>query len=689
MQIDMKGPGGWWLVPLLAVASVAAAGRDLRLVNAVEEQDKHTARALLKQGVDVNAPQPDGATALHWAAHWNDVEIADVLLRAGANVNAANDFGVTPLALACENGSAAMVDRLLKAGANPNAAEQTGETVLMTAASTGNPEVVRALLARGADVNAATQQSGQTALMWAIGEHHPEVVKVLVEAGANVNGPSKGGFTPLLFAAREGQIEAARILLAAGVDVNETPKGNHPLVLAINSGQIELALFLLENRADANAEMRGNTALHAAITAGQSDIQQGMGARYAQGDREPGDKVKLVKALIAHGADVNARAGAVRGRAAIGRSQVDGAADPYTFGVGSRRYATPFWLAADIANIELMQVLLAAGADPTVPTEDGSTPLMVAAGLGHTGDTTTRAIGEGWSLSRGVDAVKMLLELGADVNAANEAGFTALHGTAFPGANAIIPILVARDANINAQEFRGRTAYRIAQGHKGSGMIFQQWPETAALLSKLGADTTLGVDPNIAERENVRDEVALATAAIAKAVSVNITVESAAFKNGAAIPQDYTVDGKNISPPLTWRNLPALTKQVIVTVEDLDAATMLPFLHWIVYKIPATATGLPEDVPPGFIKEGPLTGAIQGVQGFERGGPSYRGPAPPRGAPAHRYLFSVYALDAALDLAPGFNKVLLMEKVKGHIIGRGELMGTYARPVLAEQQPQP
>ena len=681
MQVNSThGRSRVWFLPFLVLilTSASVAAQDLRIVDAAERQDAPEVRALVKTGVDVSASRPDGATALHWAAHWNDLDTAELLLRAGANVNAANDHGVTPLALACENGSAAMVERLLAAGADANAAEHTGETALMTASATGNVEVVKALLARGANVNAATRVSGQTALMWAIGEHHSDVVRVLVEGGAGVSARSKGGFTPLLFAAREGQVEAGRILLSAGVSANETgPDGTHPLLLAISSGQLAFAQFLLENGANADAQMRGNTSLHAAVTAGMADSER----RYSATITEVAGKVQLVQALIARGADVNARAGALRGRTAIGRSLVEGAFDPYTFGVGSRRFATPLWLAADLGDVETMRALLAAGADPHLQTEDGSSPLMVAAGLGHTGDARQR----GWTASRGLEAVRLLVELGADVNAANEAGFTALHGTAYSGANEIVRYLVAHGANVNAQDFRGRTAYRIAQGHKGSGMIFQVRTSTMELLASLGTNTELGVDPTIAERENVRDTAVIAVLAGLKTAGHQITLESPAFANGAPIPVDYTVDGRNISPPLTWRSLPPGTKGLVVTCEDPGAATALPFVHWVLYNVPPTAQGIPEGLPLGLVKDGPLAGAIQGLQGFERGGPSYRGPAPPRGAPAHRYIFTVYALDTALDLQIGHNKLTLMDKIKDHIIGVGELVGTYARPALAQQ----
>ena len=394
---------------MLLPANVGQAAEDPRLVNAAERRDTQAVVSLLDQGVDVNGAQADGATALHWAAHWDDVGIARRLLRAGADVNAANDHGVTPLALGCENGSASLVEALLDAGADANAAERTGETALMTAARTGNPDVVTLLLAHGADVDARTHASGQTALMWAISEHHVDVVRTLLTHAADVHAQSNGGFTPLLFAAREGQVEVARRLVARGVGVNESaPDGTHPLLMAINSRQLAFAHFLLANGADPNAETGGNTALHAAVTSGLS------GRRYRLAGTEPSGKLELVRELTARGADVNAQAGARRGRVTIGRSVVEGATDPYTFGVGSRRLATPFWLAADATNVALMRALLEAGADPHLSTEDGSTPLMVAAGLGHAGDARRR---EGWTARGAVEAIDLLLGLGADVNA--------------------------------------------------------------------------------------------------------------------------------------------------------------------------------------------------------------------------------------------------------------------------------
>lgn len=498
MHFNVKRLGvGLWLVPLLA-SSLAAAGSDLRLMNAVERQDKQAVRALLKEGVDVNASRADGATALQWAAHWDDLDTADLLLRAGAAVNAANDHGVSPLALACENGSAAMVEKLLKAGANANAMQHNGETALMTAARTGSVNVVKALLLHGASVNSATNQIGQTALMWAVSEHHLDVVRALVERGADVHARSKRGFTPLLFAARLGDIEAATLLLAAGAGVNETAAdGTHPLLMAINSGQPAFALFLLQNGADPNATTAGNSALHAAIAVG-SRFLRGGAFQASEIDMRQDLRVTLVKDLLARGADPNTRITTYgdEGRLGLGRHN---AFNPYSGGLGSLRYATPFWLAAQNANVELMRLLLTAGADPLLRTEDQTTPLMVASGIGR--GSVARDLGP---VDRALEAVKFLVEeTSADVNAVNEAGLTALHATAFAGADGIARYLVEHGANIDKQDFRGRPPFRIAQGHKAA-FAFRENPKTAELLKAMGADTSLGVDGHIAEGD-VRD----------------------------------------------------------------------------------------------------------------------------------------------------------------------------------------
>src|SRR5438093_1995526 len=206
----------------LTVGMAAAAAPDSRLVDAVAGRDTALARTLLKEGIDVNTARADGATALLWAAHWDDRDAVELLLRAGAHVNAADDHGVTPLARACENASEATVTRLLEAGANPNAAQTNGLTPLMTAARTGNVNVVKALLSRGATVNAATATTHETALMWAIAERHVDIVGALLAKGGDVHPRPQQAFSPLMGAAKNGDIKTAKILLAAGARVNDT-----------------------------------------------------------------------------------------------------------------------------------------------------------------------------------------------------------------------------------------------------------------------------------------------------------------------------------------------------------------------------------------------------------------------------------------------------------------------------------
>ncbi len=523
---------GLMVVPLLLAATqLPAAGADLRLVNAAAEQDAEAVGALLGRGVDVNTPRADGATALLWATHWDDLATVELLLRAGADVNAADDHGVTPLERAAENASPAMIGRLLAAGADANAAQTSGLTPLMTAARTGNEQVVDALLAGGADVNAVTAETASTALMWAVAEPHPDVVRALLDAGADPHASTAKGMTPLLFAARNGDVKMTKTLIAAGVDVNETGvDGTHALPYAIVAGHDAFALFLLDEGADPNSSMGGVSALH--VAAGRVDTwlgdwyrRHGRGgyiARFRSSDLAAGRRLPLVKALLARGADPNARTTT----SAMFMSYIGypkkGAFEPFACGTGDLRGATPLWVAAYWANArvsrirqaragdrepagegarrassEIIRALLAAGADHHLTTDDGTTPFMVAAGLGR---STYRPREPRGVRSRGAEeAVEILLDAGADINAINEADFTALHGAAFRGLNEVITYLVKHGAEIDARDFRGRTPYRMAEGSKQS-FQFQSWPETAALLLQLGANTRLGIPGTLQER---------------------------------------------------------------------------------------------------------------------------------------------------------------------------------------------
>ena len=501
MHALLRRLGGLWLVCLLFIAGLAAAERDPRLADAVERQDKPAVRALLKARADVNAPQGDGATALHWASHWGDLETADLLLRAGASVNAANDFGVTPLTLACEDANAAMAERLLKAGANPNAAVSTGETALMTAARTDSVSIVKALIAHGADVNGKETSHDQTALMWAVANLHPDVVKALIEAGADIKARSVvrqrvvhtgnrygdrgndkgvvqmdlGGFTPLLFAARQGDLESARLLIAANASVNDTAaNGASALVIAAHSGHGALAALLVDKGADPNAAGAGYTALHAAVLRGDLD---------------------LVKALLAHGANPNA----TLTKGTPGRYY----SKDYSLNEVALLGATPFWQAARYADIEIMRALAAGGADPRFAMADGTTAIMaavVANGGIASGDRRERYMGpadvaakvEGEDERITFEAVRLAVEAGADVNAANRAGDTALHAAATRGLSSVVQLLVDKGANLEARNKREQTPLAAALVPPVRSPLFSQPAEdnrksTVELLRKLGA----------------------------------------------------------------------------------------------------------------------------------------------------------------------------------------------------------
>ena len=469
------------IVVVLAVASTAAASADLRLVEAVKNQRPGAARLLVEQGIDVNAAQADGVTALHWAAHRNDSGTARLLVLAGAHVNAANDFGVTPLSLACVNGSAAMVEMLLEAGANANATTWSGETALMTCARTGSGEAVQALLSRGADVQATEAERGQTALMWAAAENHEKVVELLVAGGADVHARTMGGsaylragigaadYTPILFAARIGATEAARVLLDNGANVNDVGlDGSTPLLVATHQGRWELAHFLLSRGADPNLDGgAGFLPLHWASGLFDKGISGAIGSKPEKYQRLGGKgtgKLELVKDLLAHGADPNLRVAKKPSPA------------------GNAPGATPFVLAAQAGERAIMQALLDAGADPQLATDDQTTPLMAAAGFGRRPYPPHNATTEAAAL----EAAELALEAGNDITAANDDGETALHWAAHWGKDSMVRWLVDHGARVNAMNKRGQTPLAIANGTQRPGGDFYSWPNLQVLFRSLG-----------------------------------------------------------------------------------------------------------------------------------------------------------------------------------------------------------
>ena len=447
---------------------------DPRIVEAAEKQDMAAVRTLLEEGIDANSSQPDGATALHWAVHWDDLATAEVLIGEGANVNAVNEYGATPLSLACTNGNATMVQALLDGGANADTATPSGETPLMRCARSGRAEAVKALLAQGAEVNAKDSEQGQTALMWAVAQKHPEAAQALIEGGADIHARSNGGFSPLLFAARMGDTKSAELLLAAGANVEEQgPRGMTPVVLASASGQEEVGIFLLEKGADPNAKDEyGATALHYAVTKGITSL---IGVRYANyvsylfRPSEP----KLVEALLKHGANPNVQLEKA--------PPLGGGGSPAAVG------ATPFLLAAASPDISVMRMLVDAGADPKMPTNTGLTPVMVAAGTARGQDLTED------EKTIALQAVQLAVELGGDVTAANQDGLTALHGAAANGADAVVQFLVDKGAKLDVRDKYQQTPLSIAAGERlpwipygdELGEIIQ--PSTRDLLLKLGA----------------------------------------------------------------------------------------------------------------------------------------------------------------------------------------------------------
>ena len=480
MHVRANGLVGIGMVLLFSAAAFAAEV-DLRLVDAVEKGDKAAVRDLLGQNVDVNLSQSDGTTALAWAVHRNDMETAELLIGADANVNAVNEYGVSPLSLACTNRNAAMIGKLLAAGADPNAAQWTGETPVMTCARTGSVDGVKAMLDRGASPNAKESQKGQTALMWAVGEKHNEVVRMLIDRGADVQARSESGFTALMFAGQQDNLEAARMLLAAGADVNAaTPENGTALVVASASGNEDVALFLAENGADPKVkDADGITALHYAAQKGMTVVSGVDSDPFLAYLFRPNMR-DLAKSLLAHGADPNARIEQPPSRLMLMYR-------PHLRLAG----ATPFFLAAASGDAELMRMLAGAGADPSLKTEAESTPLMAAAGLGRiplaarTEEEQTEAL----------EAVKVALELGNDVNAAGERGMTALQGAAAYGSEAIIRFLVDNGADLNQMSKCGETAWSVAMGDP-AGLVNRS-DRNKVSKSKADLLVQLGADPKV------------------------------------------------------------------------------------------------------------------------------------------------------------------------------------------------
>lgn len=448
------------LAVLLLLSENPAIAAENNLAEAARTGDVKSVQSLIKTGADVDQASGDGTTALAHAAYRNDIAMLEVLLKAGADVDLANDFGATPLYLAAASADEQLTEKLLKAGANPNLGLLSGETPLMAATNRGKLATVKLLLGHDADPNASESIAGQTGLMWAIADKRTELVELLVESEADVHLSSKGGFTPLMFAAQQGDVDSARILLGAGANVDELmPKtGLTPLLVASASGFEEVTSLLLERGANPETvDSRGNTALHLAVRNKKA--------------------VGVVNSLLKHGANPNVRLNHPKGRLMTSTEL-------------NLQGATPLLLAADINNYDAITALLDAGADPKIPTEQNVTALMMATGAGATLSEERPA----YVMAQTLKTVKLLVDLGLDVNAVGHFGWTPLHLAAYHGENDVVKFLVEKGAKLNVMDGFGQTPLSISYAivTEGIGDSYRQTArsyrkETAELLLALGA----------------------------------------------------------------------------------------------------------------------------------------------------------------------------------------------------------
>jgi ankyrin repeat protein len=452
-------PPGAMLSLIFLIATALPAAITPEVADAAANNNPEAVRALILRHADVNAPQPDGTTALHWAARWDSLETAGLLIRAGADPKTANRDGATPMFLAAQNGNAAMIEKFLKAGTDPNAPVLShGETALMMAARTGSVAAVKVLLDHGAQPNATDSLRGTTAAMWAAEQGHAAVIQLLAEhgadlaaqsasltplrrrglgfapltaAGARAGGapaPQKGGLTALLFAVRQGEMDCVKILVASHVDVNQTSvDGSSPLLVAVQNGYYDIASFLIEHGANPNlANAKGWTPLYLAVK-NRNPETTALPAPSTDG------VLDMIKTLLDRGANPNLQIQAAtevhQGMTALWLKEAG---------------ATPLLRAALCGDLTVVKLLLAHGADPLIPTSDHTTPLMVASGVGWA-DGMLREYSE----DQTIELIKLLLSLGADVNAANDHGITALHGAGYKGANKAVQLLVDRGAKLD------------------------------------------------------------------------------------------------------------------------------------------------------------------------------------------------------------------------------------------------
>jgi ankyrin repeat protein len=459
-----------------AVALVAAmfgsgaAWAEDSLVDVVQVKNHDAAVALIAKGADVHARSADGTTALHWAVYNDDTDLVERLIKAGADVSATNDYGANPLRQAAVVADPVVIKALIKAGADVNAPNAEGETPLMIVARTGNIESAKLLLSHGAKVNAKEQWGGQSALMWAAAQHQPEMVKLLISHGADVNdhgvvrdwqrrvtaegrpkNENHGGFTPLLYAAREGCIECAKYLIKAKADINRTdPDGTTPLTVALMNMRFDMAAYLVSVGADVNRwDFYGNTPLYVAID--MNTLPRGGRPDLPSVDNTTGLQVAAM--LLEKGADVNAQ---LKLRPQYRNGVFDRGGDQ-VLSTG----ATPLLLAAKVGDLEAIKLLLKYKPIIDLPNAMGVTPLMAAAGMGHSFNPTR---GRFKTDEQAAESVKLLQEAGATINGHDKNGMTALHSAAEHGWNDTVKVLVADGADLQPKDVKGLTPIDHAAG---------------------------------------------------------------------------------------------------------------------------------------------------------------------------------------------------------------------------------
>jgi len=484
------------ITALFLVMNVAGAAG---LVDAVKSGDRAAALALLQQKVNVNTPESDGTTALHWAVQRDDADLVDRLIKAGANVNAKNDYGSTPMSEAAINGNVGILDRLLKSGADVESPNADGQTTLMVVARTTNVDAAKLLLSRGANVNAVEKWREQTALMWAAAESQPAMVKLLVAARADVNARSKvnnwerqvtaearaiarpsGGLTPLLYAARQGCLECTKVLVEGGADVDlGDPDNVSPLLLATINGRFDVAAYLISKGANVNKwDWWGQSPLYAAVD--MNTLPHG--GRPDRPSLDETTSLQLIQILLEKGANPNLQLKLLPPFRSLGADR--GVDSMLTIGT------TPLLRAAKAMDAAAIDLLLKHGANINLPNTRGMTPIVAAAGVGSV-DADTR----GWYTTedvqqRSIASIDLLLKAGGDINATEpQRGQTLLHGAAFWGWNEVVKYLVERGAKLDAKDNRGFTPIDSALGKAGGnsrgGQRIDVHQDTADLLKKL------------------------------------------------------------------------------------------------------------------------------------------------------------------------------------------------------------